>query len=211
MVDPESQNPYAGRRTRSQCTEPFLFMYVLNVIMSSFKRLYPESDMFFQSEDTVVYLIHLAGKIGRCQHYLGSTDDLDRRLKQHRKKRPYYTLTACSFKPLTGTIPEDMMTELRAIQGRKFLSKRTFLKAVQECLGSDNLDCYQRPLLKVANRRTGAPLLMEANRRGIDWYVSEVWQANRSFEMFLKRQKTSFSRICPLCHHEEPEYNYIPF
>lgn len=44
-------------------------------------------DMFYQSEETVVYLIHLFGKVGKCQHYIGSTIDLERRLKQHRYKR----------------------------------------------------------------------------------------------------------------------------
>jgi predicted GIY-YIG superfamily endonuclease len=34
----------------------------------------------------MVYIIHIAEKIGRCQHYIGYTKDLERRIKEHQGK-----------------------------------------------------------------------------------------------------------------------------
>jgi predicted GIY-YIG superfamily endonuclease len=55
--------------------------------MNTLCRLYPERDFFFQSAAVTVYLIHLNAPVGRSQHYIGSTTNLDRRLRQHRYKR----------------------------------------------------------------------------------------------------------------------------
>ena len=32
----------------------------------------------------MVYIIHLESSIGRCQHYIGYTKNLDQRIKEHR-------------------------------------------------------------------------------------------------------------------------------
>lgn len=34
----------------------------------------------------MVYIIHIDEKIGRCQHYVGYTKDLERRISEHRGK-----------------------------------------------------------------------------------------------------------------------------
>ncbi len=49
--------------------------------------VYPIEDLFLRSEDTFVYLIHLEKKIAHAQHYIGSTTNLEKRLKCHRYKR----------------------------------------------------------------------------------------------------------------------------
>lgn len=49
--------------------------------------IYPVNDFFLRSKDTLVYLIHLEHPVGHSQHYVGSTINLERRLRQHRYKR----------------------------------------------------------------------------------------------------------------------------
>lgn len=40
--------------------------------------------------DSFVYIIHLHQKIGRAQHYVGSTNDLAARMQQHQRTWPRY-------------------------------------------------------------------------------------------------------------------------
>lgn len=48
----------------------------------------PETDLFFRSEQCLVYLLHFSTPVGgRASHYIGSTVDLDRRLQRHRRQR----------------------------------------------------------------------------------------------------------------------------
>lgn len=93
----------------------------------------PQLDLFPQQSVTV-YLVHIFGHVGKCSHYIGSTNNLDRRLREHRRKR----------------------------------------------------------------KRGGSPLLREANKRGVLWTVAETWNAPRSFEFTLKKQKNA-RRFCPIC------------
>jgi predicted GIY-YIG superfamily endonuclease len=92
-------------------------------------------DLFYASDRITVYLIHLSRPVGKSQHYIGSTDNLTRRLKQHSYKR----------------------------------------------------------------KKGGSPLLREANKRNILWYVAQTWHASRAFEMKLKQQKHA-RRFCPFCN-----------
>jgi predicted GIY-YIG superfamily endonuclease len=54
---------------------------------TNLQRLTPEMDFFYQSKDVTVYLIHLFEPVAHAQHYIGSTINLERRLRQHGYKR----------------------------------------------------------------------------------------------------------------------------
>ncbi len=167
--------------------------------MSRLKCLHPENDMYFRG-DITVYLIHLYEPIGRSQHYLGSTEDIETRLRQHRKKRTYYKLTASTITRLSHSLPYPILDALTPLRGRKFLSKLTIIQAVRDCIGQDALTVYQLAILKAARKSKGSALLQEANRRGIEWTVAVTWHANRNFESWLKGKKQGYARNCPLCH-----------
>jgi hypothetical protein len=75
------------------------------------------------------------------------------------------------------------------------------------------LHCAQRELIAgqpiretyLHDRLPYTVKLMAINRAKIPWHVAAVWQADRQFEQYLKRQKHS-SRFCPICQGEE-----VPF
>jgi predicted GIY-YIG superfamily endonuclease len=63
--------------------------------MSTLLKPQPEHDLFFRSEQGIVYLLHFNHLIGgRARHYIGWTNNLPRRLKRHRMKRKKSNRTA---------------------------------------------------------------------------------------------------------------------
>ena len=54
--------------------------------------VYVVLDLFYQSDDTYTYLLHAHEPIERSngykvQHYVGSTTNIDKRIKEHRRKK----------------------------------------------------------------------------------------------------------------------------
>ena len=102
--------------------------------------------------------------------------DLERRLLEHRRKHPCFTY-----------------------QGRRYRRYSTMLKALAQEYDEQELEQRKFDLLRQARRDHGVPILMAVNRAGIAWQVAQVWQADRSFEFYLKRRKHA-SRFCPVCN-----------
>jgi hypothetical protein len=154
-----------------------------------------------------VYLIHLARPISRAQHYIGSTEDFDRRMREHQRKWPLYRLEQGSFDALTAIMPGTMLAQLVDLEGRNFRRKHTFLQAVHT-----RIDCrsFDIALLKAARRHSSNGLIMAANQRGIPWTVARIWQADRAFEFRLKRQKNA-RQYCPVCHGTPGIFDEAPF
>lgn len=149
-----------------------------------------------------VYVIHMFGNVARASHYIGSTIDLTRRLKEHRRVWPLYRLTAADIDALCETVPPQVACELDSIEGKRFRRKHTFLRAVHACIG---LDCWDFPILKAARKHASNGLIMAANQRGIAWTVARCFQADRRFEYALKKQK-KIRPHCPVC-----QGNDVPF
>lgn len=171
------------------------------------RKLYPERDLFYRSTKTTVYLVHFDRKVGHAQHYIGSTNDLSRRLLEHQRKWPRYCLTA---KALSTYLPR--WNALLAIQDRVFRRKHTFLAAATRCLEYDLSNEEKMILLSLARKHKANGLVMTANQRRIPWRLAATWQANREFEMMLKRGKHA-QRLCPICcgEGEDALPDYIPF
>lgn len=152
-----------------------------------------------------VYIIHLFGKVSHAQHYIGSTNNLAARLKQHRRKWPRYQLTAADIEMLyQATIRDEDYAAISALQNKVYRRKQTFLSAAAKCLGHHLSDYDKVILLSLARKHTSNGLLMAANQRGIDWTVARVFQADRQLEFALKSQK-HISRHCPICQcHDLP-------
>ena len=133
------------------------------------------------SGKSLIYLLHFEKAYHHTRHYLGSTDDLERRLKEHRRKYPYFIW-----------------------QGKAFKRYATFYKALLRAYTQTELESYKFEIMRQARRDRGVSLLMAVNRSGIPWRVAQVWQADRRFEYYLKRRKHA-SRFCPICQGtEEP-------
>ena len=130
----------------------------------------------------LVYLIHFEQQYQHTRHYIGSTNDLERRFQEHQRKHPNFVY-----------------------QGRHYRRYRTMLKALEQDYTEQELADRKFDLLRQARRDHGVPLLMAVNRAGIEWQVAQVWQADRSFEFYLKRRKHA-SRFCPICQNR-----YNPF
>lgn len=125
--------------------------------------------------ESLVYLIHFDQLYQHTRHYIGSTNDLERRLKEHQRKHPAFTY-----------------------QSKHYRRYSTILKALAQDYNEQDLAAQKFDLLRQARRDHGVSLLMAINRAGIPWQIVQVWQANRTFEFFLKRQKHA-SRFCPIC------------
>jgi hypothetical protein len=151
--------------------------------------------------DTSVYIVHMYTPIAHARHYIGSTDDLARRMKEHQRTWPLYQLTDDAFDDLAAIMPLPILGELRSIWGRRYRRKHTFLKAVHDCI---EFDAFDVALLKAARRHRSNGLLMTANQQQIAWGVARCFRAVRSFEFTLKHQK-NIRRLCPVCQgHDLP-------
>lgn len=133
--------------------------------------------------ESLIYLIHFDQMYQHTRHYIGSTNDLERRFKEHQRKHPCFTY-----------------------QGRRYRRYSTIMKALAQDYSAQELDQRMFELLRQARRDHGVLLLMAVNRAGVSWQIAQVWQADRSFEFFLKRRKHA-SRFCPVCNgtHEDKE------
>lgn len=178
------------------------------------RKLAPEADLFYRSTETTVYLIHFDRKIGHAQHYIGSTTDLERRLQEHQRKWPRYRLTGKDVDKLDALdiFSEDEIDLLLLVGGRTFRRKTTFLAAIARCLERPLAAYEALAFCKVAKKHTSNGLVMAANQQRIPWRLAVTWQANRAFEMMLKRGKHA-QRLCPICCGEGAASlpGYIPF
>jgi hypothetical protein len=147
-----------------------------------------------------VYLLHFDRKVHRSRHYIGSTQDLERRIRQHRRKYPLYRLEEDSFECLSDRLIWDDVMELqRHLGGVNFRRKHTFLQAVSQHISDEEtFEHNYYALLHAAKRHRSNGLVMAANQRGIAWRVAAVWQASRQWEFKLKQQK-NMKRFCPVC------------
>ena len=125
--------------------------------------------------ESLVYLLHFESLYQHTRHYIGSTNDLERRLQEHRRKHPNFVY-----------------------QGKQYRRYSTMLKALAQDYSAQELETQKFDLLRQARRDHGVPLLMAINRAKIPWQVAQVWQADRGFEFYLKRRKHA-SRFCPIC------------
>lgn len=132
--------------------------------------------------ESLVYLLHFEQPYQHTRHYIGSTNDLERRLQEHRRKHPKFVY-----------------------QGRHYRRYSTMLKALAQDYSTQELETQKFELLRQARRDHGVSILMAVNRAGIEWQIAQVWQADRSFEVYLKRRKHA-SRFCPIC-----QKTYSPF
>lgn len=167
----------------------------------------PELDFFYHSETCKVYVLHFARPIYRAQHYIGSTEDLDRRVQQHQRVWPLYRIDAKTLTLLEGRVPEHMLAELETMSGKNYRRKHTFLEAIHHRIG---VDCFDIAFLTAARKHISNGLVMRANQLKISWHVARVWKANREFETYLKRQKNA-RRYCPICQGESPPEEELPF
>lgn len=131
---------------------------------------------------SLVYLIHFDQMYQHTRHYIGSTNDLERRLQEHRRKHPHYFW-------------ED----------KHYRRYHTLIHAFLQKYSPEYLQAHQFELLHQARRDHGVPILMAVNRAGIPWQIAQVWQADRQFEYYLKRRKHA-SRFCPVCNGSETPF-----
>lgn len=132
--------------------------------------------------DSLVYLLHFEQPYQHTRHYIGSTNDLERRIQEHQRKHPCFTY-----------------------QGKRYRRYSTVMKAFAQDYNEQELVERKFDLLRQARRDHGVSLLMAINRAGIPWQIMQVWQADRRFEYYLKRQKHA-SRFCPVCNGKETPF-----
>ncbi len=152
--------------------------------------------------DTYIYTAHLFGRIARVNHYTGSTNNLPRRLQEHRRTWPTYRLTTGDYEHFRQIDQFDLLKELI---GRTFRRKATYLEACRQALGDDMIADYELRLLSAGKKHIANGILMAANQRKIPWTIARVFQADRQLEFALKARK-GISRYCPICQGEE-----VPF
>lgn len=167
----------------------------------------PELDMFYRSDTCTVYLLHAARPVFNSQHYLGSTEDLARRLNEHARVWPLYRFDDDTFNALAEVLSDPILEELAGLYGTTFRRKHTALTAIHRQIGWETFDL---DILRAAKRHTSNGLVMTWNQRQIPWLVARTWKANRAFEMFLKRQH-NLRRYCPVCHDTIPPDEPLPF
>jgi hypothetical protein len=73
----------------------------------------PELDMFYRSDTCTVYLLHAARPVFGAQHYAGSTEDLERRLREHRRVWPLYRFDDVTFNDLVDVLPKTTLENSR--------------------------------------------------------------------------------------------------
>ena len=131
--------------------------------------------------ESLIYLIHFDQPYQYTRHYIGSTNDLERRIREHQRKHPSFSY-----------------------QGKHYRRYSTMLRALAQNYSAQELDQQKFDLLRQARTDHGVSILMAVNRAGIPWQIAQVWQADRQFEYYLKRRKHA-SRFCPICQNiEEP-------
>jgi len=167
----------------------------------------PELDFFYRSDTCVVYLLHAARPVYGARHYLGSTDNLERRMREHRRVWPLYRIGEDSINDLIDLVPDTALEGIDAMLGTTYRRKQTFLKALHRHAGTD---AYDLDALRAAKRHTSNGLVMTWNQQKISWAVARTWKANREFEMYLKRQK-NLRRYCPVCHGVTAPEEGTPF
>ena len=150
--------------------QPIVAKYLHNRLPYTVQML---GDMY--AGDSLIYLIHFNHNYQHTRHYIGSTNNLERRLKEHRRKYPCFIW-----------------------QGKHYRRYNTMLEALKQDYTEQELETQKFDLLRQARRDHGVPLLMAINRAGIPWQIVQVWQADRQFEFYLKRRKHA-SRFCPIC------------
>jgi hypothetical protein len=156
--------------------------------------------------ESYIYLIHFQTKIAHSQHYVGSSDDLARRLKQHQRKYPLFRFCQGALSKAAETLPVEMYEKLLKLAGKRYRRHTTIEKAVVKIIGETAWNAYKFKILNAAKKHQGSPgLLMAANQRHIDWRCVKIWQADRELEFKLKRQKRTLD-FCPLCQGTE-----VPF
>lgn len=153
-----------------------------------------------------IYLIHFDQRLSRIQHYLGSTNNMIRRYREHQRVYPCFRFTDEFF--LEGLfrygIDQQIVDALEPLRGRTFRRYRTLENAIVKTAGKDVLN-YKFPIMKATKRHTTNGILMAANQRGISWRMVRIFQADRSLEQALKKRKMNFRLICPACQGiEEP-------
>lgn len=156
----------------------------------------PELDLFYRSDTCTVYLLHASRPVHKAQHYCGSTEHLDRRLHEHRRKWPLYRIDDDAINALVDVLPDTVLGELEGLYGKTFRRKHTALNAIHRELGTESFDVE---ILRAARRHKSNGLVMAWNQREISWAVARTWKATRDFEMYLKRQH-NLRRYCPVCH-----------
>lgn len=152
-----------------------------------------------------IYLIHLDQVLSRIQHYLGSTNDIIRRNREHQRIYPLFRFTDQFYREALGYgIKQQVVEALEPLRGRTFRRSRTIEKAIRQTAGKDAL-VYKFPILKATRRHTTNGILMAANQHGIAWRMVRIFQADRNLEQALKKRKMNFRLICPACQGiEEP-------
>jgi hypothetical protein len=80
----------------------------------------PELDFFYRSDTCRVYLLHFARPVHRAQHYVGSTEDLDRRLQEHLRVWPLYRIDEQTLTLLADNVPEPILEELESMHGKNY-------------------------------------------------------------------------------------------
>jgi len=167
----------------------------------------PELDMFYRSNTCTVYLLHAARPVFGAQHYLGSTEDHERRMNEHRRVWPLYRIDDAAINALVDLLPDQALDALAGLHGKTFRRKHTALNAIHKQIHSEAFDIE---ILRAAKRHKSNGLVMRWNQLDIPWYVARTWKANRDFEMYLKRQH-NLRRYCPVCHDTIPPEEELPF
>jgi hypothetical protein len=182
--------------------------------MTKRRKLLPETDFFYRSSTTTVYLIHFDRKVKHAQHYIGSTIDLDRRLQEHQRKWPKYALTDKDLERLAnaGILSAANLERVLTLCGRTFRRKTTFRAALVRYCDRSLAAADVLGIMKIARKHRSNGLIMTANQLGVPWRLAMTWRANREFEHLLKRGKHA-QRLCPICCGEGDDAlpDYIPF
>lgn len=147
--------------------------------------------------DTFIYLIHLSAPISRAHHYLGSTIDLERRIREHHRKYPRFVFSDYVLTRIAQDFP-DLIESLRPLCNKTFRRYHTLDAALFRCLPLEAYNQHLFTIQRYAKQYTSNGIVMAANRRGIPWELAKVWQADRGLEFRLKAQK-NIKRFCPIC------------
>lgn len=67
-------------------------------------------------------------------------------------------------------------------------------------VGSCRKDLFTFRMLQHESGGNGSKLMKAVRKAGISWSISQVWEANRDFEQWIKNHIKHTSRLCPLCH-----------
>lgn len=150
-----------------------------------------------------IYLAHLDQPLHRVQHYLGSTNDLTRRFRQHQRKYPSFSFSEIYFQRLEQEFEQQLLEALAPLRGKRFKRYHTLEAALRAHLGDADAALHKFQIMSLTKQHNANGILMAANRCGIPWRIVRVFQANRQLEQAIKRQKHSFRHLCPACQGVE--------